>query len=130
MLQKLCFFFLIPFLFLEMQITGVKISRHKSGSVYKFLPVYKPTKNCLGLCISRGLEIGFLQYLISCWFQCVNIFYIRFRFCETFTVVNSVARILLIEILYKFRTIKCWFTPYLNMYVLGYCKFKCFVYPV
>ena len=40
---------------------------------------------------------------------------IKFRFCETFTVINSVIRILLIETLYKLRTIKCWFSLYLHM---------------
>ena len=49
-------------------------------------------------------------YLLSCWFYCVDIFYIEFGFCETFTVINSVTRILLIKTLYKFRTIECWFT--------------------
>ena len=38
-------------------------------------------------------------------------------------------KILLIKTLYKFRAIKCWFTLYLHVYVLGYYKFKCFVYP-
>ena len=68
-------------------------------------------------------------YLLSFWFHCVDIFYIEFRFCETFTVINSVIKILLIKTLYKFRAIKCWFTLYLHVYVLGYYKFKCFVYP-
>ena len=67
-------------------------------------------------------------YLLSCWFDCVDIFYIKFRFCETFTEINSVTRTLLIETLSKFRTVKCWFTLYIHMYVLGLCKFKCFVY--
>ena len=31
--------------------------------------------------------------------------FIVFRFCETFTVINSVTRILLIETLYEFRTL-------------------------
>ena len=59
---------------------------------------------------------------------CVGIFYIKFRFSKTFTVKNSVTTILLIKILYKFKTIKCWFTLNLHMYVLGLYKFKCFVY--
>ena len=46
-------------------------------------------------------------YLLSCWFHCVDIFYIKFRFCELFTVINSVTRILLIEAPGKFITIKC-----------------------
>ena len=35
----------------------------------------------------------------------VDIFYIKFGFCETFIVINSATRILLIETLYKFRTL-------------------------
>ena len=45
-----------------------------------------------------------LLILLCC---CVDMFYIKFTFCETFTVINSVTRILLIETLHKFRTIKC-----------------------
>ena len=55
-------------------------------------------------------------YLLSCWFHCVDILCFKFRFCETFTVTNVVARILLIEILCNFRTIKYCFTLYLHMY--------------
>ena len=33
--------------------------------------------------------------------------YIKFRFCETFIVINSVTTMLLIKALHKFRTIKC-----------------------
>ena len=47
---------------------------------------------------------------LSCWFHCVDIFYIEFRLCETFKVMNSTSKILLFETLYKHRTIKCWFT--------------------
>ena len=43
------------------------------------------------------------MYLLSCWFHCVEIFYIKFRFCEAFTIINSVTRILLIETLYKYN---------------------------
>ena len=68
-------------------------------------------------------------YLLSPWFHCVDIFYIKFWFCETFTVINSVTRTLLIETLCKFRTIKCCFTIYLHRYVLGLYKFKYFVWP-
>ena len=60
--RVLFFFCLIPFLFLEVQVTGVKNSRHKSDSVHKF-PVYKPTKKCLWLCMSHGLIFGVLRYL-------------------------------------------------------------------
>ena len=45
--------------------------------------------------------------------------YIKFRFCESFTVINSVPRIVIIETLYKFRTIKYWLTLYFHMYVFG-----------
>ena len=53
------------------------------------------------------------MYLLSCWFHCVDVFHIRFRFCETYIVANSIIRILLIEALSSFWTIKkakCWFT--------------------
>ena len=48
---------------------------------------------------------------------CVDIFNIKFRFCETFTVIYSVTRTLLTETLYKFRTIKYWFTLHLQIHV-------------
>ena len=38
-------------------------------------------------------------YLLDCLFHCVEMFYIKFRFCETFTVTNSMTKILLIQIL-------------------------------
>ena len=60
-------------------------------------------------------SITFDTYLLSCWFHCVDIFYIKFRSCETFTVTNSGAMLLLIETLSYFRTIKCWFILYLHM---------------
>ena len=50
-------------------------------------------------------------YLLYSWLH-----YIKIRFCEIFTVTNSVTRILLMETLHKFRTIKCWFSLYLHMY--------------
>ena len=69
-------------------------------------------------------------YLLSRWFHCVGIFYIKLRFCEALTVINSATRILSIETLYKFWTfIKCWFTLYLHMYVSCQYNFNCFVYP-
>ena len=55
-------------------------------------------------------------YLISCWFHCADELCIKFRFYETFTVINVVTRILLFETLSNFRTIKCCFTPYLLLY--------------
>ena len=42
-------------------------------------------------------------------------FCIEFSFSETFMVINSVTRILSIEILYNFRTVKCWSTLCLHM---------------
>ena len=40
----------------------------------------------------------------------------KFRFYETFTVPNFVTRILLIETLFNFRTIKCCFNLYFYKY--------------
>ena len=40
----------------------------------------------------------------------------QFRFCEALKVTNFVTRILLIETLSNFRTIKCCFALYLHMY--------------
>ena len=65
-------------------------------------------------------------YLLSCWFNCVDIFYIEFRFYETFTDINFVTRILLTGILHKFRSIRCWSTLYLHCHIYDYFKFKCF----
>ena len=55
-------------------------------------------------------------YLISCWFHCIDELCIKFIFYETFRGTNSVTRILLIETLFNFRTIKYCFTLYLHMY--------------
>ena len=74
-------------------------------------------------------SITFEAYLLSCRFHWVDIFYISFRSCEIFTIKNSWTILLLIEALLNFRTMKCWFIIYLHMYVLGKCKFKCFLYP-
>ena len=57
-------------------------------------------------------SITFDTYLLSCRFHCVDIFYINFRSCETFTITNSGAILLLIETLSNFRTMKCWFILY------------------
>ena len=57
--------------------------------------------------------------LLSWWLNCVDIFYIKFRFCRLFTVINSTTTISSIKTLYKFRSIKCWFTLSLHMYVIG-----------
>ena len=67
--------------------------------------------------------------LLSWWLNCVDIFYIKFRFCRLFTVINSTTTISLIKTLYKFRTIKCWFTPNLHMHVIGYYKIQRFGNP-
>ena len=64
-------------------------------------------------------SITFDTYLLSCQFQFADIFYINFRSCETFTVTNSGAILLLIETPSNFKNIKCWFILYLQMYVLG-----------
>ena len=64
-------------------------------------------------------SITFDTYLLSCRFHCVDIFYIKVRSCETLTITNSGAILLLIETLSKSRTIKCWFILYLQMYILG-----------
>ena len=47
------------------------------------------------------------MYLLIFSFHFVQIFYIEFRFCETYTVTNSVTKKLLIKTLSNFRTIKC-----------------------
>ena len=74
-------------------------------------------------------SITFDAYLLNCQFHCVDIFYTNFRSCETFTVKNSTPVFFLIELLSNFRIIKCWFILYLQMHVLGQCKFKCIIYP-
>ena len=63
-------------------------------------------------------SITFDAYLLSCRFRC-DIFYIYFRSCETFTITNSEAILLLIETLFNFRTMKCWFILYLKMYMVS-----------
>ena len=62
------------------------------------------------------------MWILSCWFHCVDVFYIKFRFGETHRVTNSVTRILIIETLPNIRTIKSWFTIYIHIYVLSKCK--------
>ena len=52
-------------------------------------------------------------------------FFIELRLCETFTVINSGKRMLLIRILYKCSTIKCWSTLYLHIYVLLFLSSLC-----
>ena len=37
------------------------------------------------------------RYLLSCWFHCYDIWYIKFRFCKTCTLTNSVPRVSSIE---------------------------------
>ena len=65
-------------------------------------------------------SIAFDTYLLSCRFQCVDIFYINFRSSETFgAVINSASILLLIETLSNFKARKCWFILYLQKCVLG-----------
>ena len=40
-------------------------------------------------------------HLLSCLFHCVDIFYVKYSFCETFIVINFVTKISLIEF-YRF----------------------------
>ena len=60
---------------------------------------------CFRIFCSKHL-VTFDTYLLSCRFHCVDMFYINFRFCATFTVTNSGTILLLIETLSNFRTIK------------------------
>ena len=55
--------------------------------------------NCFRMFYSKHSITFDNTYLLSFWFHSVDIPYIEFRFCETFTVMNSVIRILLIGIL-------------------------------
>ena len=73
---------------------------------------------CFGMLCSKH-SLTFDTYLFSCRFHCIDIFYINFRSWETFTIANSGAILFLIETLSNFRTMKCWFVLYLQMYVLG-----------
>ena len=50
-------------------------------------------------------SITFDMYLLSCRFYCVDILYINFRTCETFTVTNSGSILLLIEAPSNFKNI-------------------------
>ena len=53
------------------------------------------------------------MYQLNCWFRCVDIFSIKFRFWKTYEVANSVNRILSIKTMPNVKTIKevkCWFT--------------------
>ena len=56
-------------------------------------------------------------YLLSCWFHCVVIFDMEFKFFENVTVINSVTITLITEILYKFRTIRYCFTFCIYTYI-------------
>ena len=49
-------------------------------------------------------SITFDTYLLSCPFHCIDIFYINFRSCETFTISNSGAILLLIETPFNFKS--------------------------
>ena len=61
------------------------------------------------------------MYILSCWFHYTDILHIKFRFYETFTVTNFMSRILLIETLSNFRTVKYCFTLYLPIHVSCMC---------
>ena len=74
-------------------------------------------------------SISFDTYLLICRFHYVDLFYINFRSCETFIITNYGAILLPIKTLSNFRTMKCRFILYQQTYVLGWCKFKCFLYP-
>ena len=83
---------------------------------------------CMFPSVSLGFSdtvspVSYLRFcifvLLSWWLDCVDIFYIKFRFCRLFTVINSMTTISSIKTLYKFRSIKCWFTLNLHMYVIG-----------
>ena len=54
---------------------------------------------------SKHLITFEIMYLIRYWSQCVDIYCIKFRFCETLTVINSMTKTISIELLYKYRTI-------------------------
>ena len=58
-------------LLLEIQITGVENSRHKSGFLYT-LTVYKPNKKCLWVCISPRLTFGVLWYIVCLIYTLFN----------------------------------------------------------
>ena len=64
-------------------------------------------------CSKHAITFGNM-HLLRCWFHYVGKFYIKYRFCETYTVTSSVTRNLLIETLSNFRTNECWFTSLLN----------------
>ena len=49
-------------------------------------------------------SITFDTYLLSCLFHCVDIFYINFRYWETFTVTNSGAILSLTETPFNFNS--------------------------
>ena len=77
---------------------------------------------------SKPLIVFENKYPLSFRFHCVDIFYTKFRYCETLTAINPVARTLLTDKLYKFRTNKCWSTLYLHMYVLVSVNSDVFIY--
>ena len=47
----------------------------------------------ISLSISECFVPNIRLLLKSCWFHCVDVYYIKFRFCETYKVVISVTRI-------------------------------------
>ena len=57
-------------------------------------------------CFVQKIQLFFKNtYLLSYWFHCVDIFYMKFKSFNVFTVINSLTKTLLIEILHKFRTV-------------------------
>ena len=64
------------------------------------------------------------DYLLSCWSHCCDIFYIKFRFCESYTVTNSVTIILLMETLSNFTTIKCYTLFFISTNSRAYADWK------
>ena len=54
-------------------------------------------------------KVFFKAYLLSCQFNCVDTFCIKFRFFENFSVMNFVTRLLFLETPYRFRIRKCLF---------------------
>ena len=47
---------------------------------------------------------SFSNVLFCCWFHCIDIFYINFRSCETFTVTISRVILLLIQTPFNFKS--------------------------
>ena len=77
---------------------------------------------------SIGFQMFCSKHLITCEnTYLLDIFYIKSRFYETLT--NFLTKPLFIDTLPNVRVIRCWLTLHLHMFVLDWCKFKCFEYP-